>query len=833
MDLKSVVPTSMTGHHQRRRLLVRLSLAAIVVAALVVSLATLAWALTPSFPDVPVGHQYYTAISDLASRGIIGGYTNGDFGPNDLVKRQQFAKMAVLTGGYPVSEGDVCPFTDVAQGGSTDPLFPDNYIAVCAAHGITTGKTATTFDPYSNITRLQATTMVVRMADNLQPGLLAAPPAGWAGNAAWAANSTHGANAARAEYNGLLAGLNLSTLSPTGNMTRGEVAQVLHNLLGRLAGVPGSDGGDGGSATGPFTLGTYTYGGGGHITADPNLAQYPAGSSVVLTAIANPGYTFTGWGGDASGTANPYTVVVNSNMTVTASFSAGAGASHILGVSVPGGHGSIAVSPNQSSFAHGASAVLTANPAAGYTFTGWGGDLAGTTNPATVVMDADKTITATFTAVPAGQFTLTVTVPGGHGTVSRNPEQATYPSGTSVTLAATPAGGYVFAGWSGALAGTTNPATVVMDADKTITATFTAAAAPQFTLTTAVPDGNGSITIDPAQATYASGTVVTLTAVPDPGCVFTGWGKDASGSAMTYQLTIVEDALVHASFDRTFEIVGGVITSAPAVCSTGANTLDVFARGTDGALKHIMYTGGSWSGWQDLGGVVKAGSDPAAVASRGGRMDVFVRGTDDALWHKWFKDGVWSAWESVGGVLSSSPAACQRAGVSDTHIEVLIRGSEGSMWWNVLWPAGLGGWAVWSDYPVTLPSAFSPAVTSVTSTSFHLFYCGDDGALWHRSMLADGYWSIAESLGGVLTSSPAACSWGSDRVDVFARGSDQALWHIARTGSTWSAWEDQKTAQFKSAPGAASWGPNRIDVFVRGSDDALWHRYWDGSAWLP
>lgn len=45
----------------------------------------------------------------------------------------------------------------------------------------------------------------------------------------------HGANAAYAEYNGLLNGIGLAGLSPYGSATRGEVAQILHNLLTKLA----------------------------------------------------------------------------------------------------------------------------------------------------------------------------------------------------------------------------------------------------------------------------------------------------------------------------------------------------------------------------------------------------------------------------------------------------------------------------------------------------------------------------------------------------------------------------------------------------------------------
>src|SRR5262249_8415498 len=61
-------------------------------------------------------------------------------------------------------------------------------------------------------------------------------------------------------------------------------------------------------------------------------------------------------------------------------------------------------------------------------------------------------------------FTLTTTV-SGSGSVSRNPNQASYPAGTVVTLTATAAAGFQFSGWSGDLTGTTNPATITMNAN--------------------------------------------------------------------------------------------------------------------------------------------------------------------------------------------------------------------------------------------------------------------------------------------------------------------------------------------------------------------------------
>ena len=46
--------------------------------------------------------------------------------------------------------------------------------------------------------------------------------------------------------------------------------------------------------------------------------------------------------------------------------------------------------------AHGTNATLTATPATGYVFSGWIGDASGTNNPLTLLMNADKTVEATF-----------------------------------------------------------------------------------------------------------------------------------------------------------------------------------------------------------------------------------------------------------------------------------------------------------------------------------------------------------------------------------------------------------------------------------------------------
>lgn len=73
---------------------------------------------------------------------------------------------------------------------------------------------------------------------------------------------------------------------------------------------------------------------------------------------------------------------------------------------------------------------------------------------------------------PVKQYTLTTSAT--NGSVVLTPAGGTYNSGTVVTLNATPAANYAFSSWSGDLTGSTNPTTITMTSNKSVTANFTA-----------------------------------------------------------------------------------------------------------------------------------------------------------------------------------------------------------------------------------------------------------------------------------------------------------------------------------------------------------------------
>ncbi len=138
------------------------------------------------------------------------------------------------------------------------------------------------------------------------------------------------------------------------------------------------------------------------------------------------------------------------------------------------GQGSVTKLPDQGTYASGTSVELDATADPGWTFSAWSGDLSGTTNPDSIIMDGVKTVTATFTQ---DQYTLTVNIVGG-GSVTKLPDQPTYAYNDVVQLDATADPGWTFSAWTGGLSGSADPENITMDGDKIVTATFVESTAP-------------------------------------------------------------------------------------------------------------------------------------------------------------------------------------------------------------------------------------------------------------------------------------------------------------------------------------------------------------------
>ena len=111
------------------------------------------WMTTNNFPDVAPDAWYNNAISTMVNAGIIQGYEDGTFRPNNNITRAEFAAIAsrFMSSGYDVEE-DL--FTDIANHWARENI---NDAAMTQwIHGYPDG----TFLPDQAITRAEAVTLV-------------------------------------------------------------------------------------------------------------------------------------------------------------------------------------------------------------------------------------------------------------------------------------------------------------------------------------------------------------------------------------------------------------------------------------------------------------------------------------------------------------------------------------------------------------------------------------------------------------------------------------------------------------------------------------------------
>ena len=172
----------------------------------------------------------------------------------------------------------------------------------------------------------------------------------------------------------------------------------------------GDDGDDDDEVTVQYTL-TINTPTGGTITASPASAdgKYDEGTVVTLTAAPtdSAAMMFEAWSGDASGTTSPTTITMNADKTVGCTFTEVPDETYTLTVTTPT-NGTITLDPATGPYAAGTEVTVTAAASNGYMFTGWTGDLSGSTNPSAITMNEDKTIGATFVDANTGTYKLVV-----------------------------------------------------------------------------------------------------------------------------------------------------------------------------------------------------------------------------------------------------------------------------------------------------------------------------------------------------------------------------------------------------------------------------------------
>ncbi|HEV8535220.1 MAG TPA: hypothetical protein VGR87_05790 [Candidatus Limnocylindria bacterium] len=348
-------------------------------------------------------------------------------------------------------------------------------------------------------------------------------------------------------------------------------------------------------------------------------ARFATGTSLTLTATAEPGASFAEWSGDCTGTAPVCAIAVDAAKNVTARFDAPLG-SAALTVSRRGPGAVTSTPPGltcgaacSATFITGTDVTLNAVAEPGALFDGWGGDCSGTASTCTVTMSAARTATARFLL---SSYALAVTR-SGPGTVTSAPDgiscgttcTATFASGSTVMLAATANATALFSGWGGACSGTAPTCTVTMDASRSVTASF----AGVTNVVSITRSGPGTVTSAPAgidcgvvcSARFVSGARVTLTAVPDAGSLFGGWSGDCVGASATCTLTVDRAINAAVRFAQSSYLLSvnksgsgtGKVTSSPPGIDCGPTCLASFDNGTAVTLVARADAGMQFTGW--------------------------------------------------------------------------------------------------------------------------------------------------------------------------------------------------------------------------------------------
>ncbi len=123
---------------------------------------------TSPFNDVAANTWYTKAVAWAAANGIVMGYGNGKFGPDDLITREQFAAMLYRYAnfkGYDTSKAaSLSGYTDAANiSGYAVPAMK-----WAKAEKLITGRTKTTLVPQGKATRAEAAAILMRFIENVK-----------------------------------------------------------------------------------------------------------------------------------------------------------------------------------------------------------------------------------------------------------------------------------------------------------------------------------------------------------------------------------------------------------------------------------------------------------------------------------------------------------------------------------------------------------------------------------------------------------------------------------------------------------------------------------------
>jgi len=352
---------------------------------------------------------------------------------------------------------------------------------------------------------------------------------------------------------------------------------------------------------------------------------YNKGSNVTFTATPDAGSELADIIGDVG--CSDGNVTLNTNISCRVTFNL---ISHTLTTSTNTGTGTGTVTSDPTGincgtdctqdYNQGTIVGLTVTPDASSEFAGWTGDA--DCNDNSITLNDNMSCHAVFTLIPVVHH-LAVSVihtNSAQGNVSSNPPGidcgnggtdcgGDYVEGTLVTLTATPGIGAEFITWSGDA--DCSDGSVTLNASLDCRATFDLIS-HTLSINANSGTGRGTVTSSPTGINcgldctqdYVEGSIVALTAIPDPDSEFIGWtgGADCDDNVVTMSADISCNAmfeLVHTLNITVSKGTGaGIVTGNPIGILCGADCVENYSEGTVVNLAVTPAVGSVFSGWE-------------------------------------------------------------------------------------------------------------------------------------------------------------------------------------------------------------------------------------------
>lgn len=109
------------------------------------------------FTDVPAASWAFAAVTDLSARGLVTGYADGKFHPDNAVTRAEFAKLVCSTLGVQSITVTSAPFKDVLN-----THWAEGYVAAAVGKGWLSGYPGGLFKPEEPVSMAQALVVITR-----------------------------------------------------------------------------------------------------------------------------------------------------------------------------------------------------------------------------------------------------------------------------------------------------------------------------------------------------------------------------------------------------------------------------------------------------------------------------------------------------------------------------------------------------------------------------------------------------------------------------------------------------------------------------------------------